>query len=88
MEKLLASLFSAEMKKLEVLIANLKTKERQVITLLFGIDQPRAYSPREIAHLMKESKERVRQLKNRAFEKLRSWLREGEEAIAVEPAEM
>src|SRR5262245_38616234 len=57
---------------LNYLMDNLRPRERKVLDLRFGLTGAGAHSLRQIGHLLRISKERVRQLQNRALEKLRA----------------
>jgi RNA polymerase primary sigma factor len=54
------------------LMENLRPRERRVLDLRFGLTGTGAHSLRQIGHLLRISKERVRQIQNRALEKLRA----------------
>jgi RNA polymerase primary sigma factor len=54
------------------LMENLRPRERKVLDLRFGLTGNGTHSLRQIGHLLRISKERVRQIQNRALEKLRS----------------
>ncbi len=57
---------------LQYLMENLRPRERKVLDLRFGLTGNGAHSLRQIGHLLRISKERVRQIQNRALEKLRA----------------
>jgi RNA polymerase primary sigma factor len=57
---------------LQFLMDNLRPRERKVLDLRFGLTGHGTHSLRQIGHLLRISKERVRQIQNRALEKLRS----------------
>jgi RNA polymerase primary sigma factor len=57
---------------LSFLMENLRPRERKVLDLRFGLTGNGTHSLRQIGHLLRISKERVRQIQNRALEKLRS----------------
>jgi RNA polymerase primary sigma factor len=57
---------------LSFLMENLRPRERRVLDLRFGLTGNGTHSLRQIGHLLRISKERVRQIQNRALEKLRS----------------
>jgi RNA polymerase primary sigma factor len=57
---------------LQFLMDNLRPRERRVLDLRFGLTGTGAHSLRQIGHLLRISKERVRQIQNRALEKLRA----------------
>jgi RNA polymerase primary sigma factor len=57
---------------LSFLMENLRPRERKVLDLRFGLTGNGTHSLRQIGHLLKISKERVRQIQNRALEKLRA----------------
>jgi RNA polymerase primary sigma factor len=54
------------------LMENLRPRERKVLDLRFGLTGNGTHSLRQIGHLLRISKERVRQIQNRALEKLRA----------------
>ena len=53
-------------------LGNLSEKERKVIDLYYGIDSPREYSLDEIAMELGISRERTRQIRDRALKRLKS----------------
>ena len=57
---------------LRFLMDNLRPRERRVLDLRFGLTGSGTHSLRQIGHLLRISKERVRQIQNRALEKLRA----------------
>ena len=57
---------------LHFLMENLRPRERKVLDLRFGLTGHGTHSLRQIGHLLRISKERVRQIQNRALEKLRA----------------
>jgi len=57
---------------LHFLMENLRPRERKVLDLRFGLTGTGAHSLRQIGHMLRISKERVRQIQNRALEKLRA----------------
>jgi len=57
---------------LQFLMDCLRPRERRVLDLRFGLTGTGAHSLRQIGHLLRISKERVRQIQNRALEKLRA----------------
>ncbi len=57
---------------LRFLMENLRPRERKVLDLRFGLTGNGTHSLRQIGHLLRISKERVRQIQNRALEKLRA----------------
>ena len=57
---------------LTYLMENLRLRERKVLDLRFGLTGNGTHSLRQIGHLLRISKERVRQIQNRALEKLRA----------------
>jgi len=57
---------------LSYLMENLRPRERKVLDLRFGLTGNGTHSLRQIGHLLRISKERVRQIQNRALEKLRA----------------
>jgi RNA polymerase primary sigma factor len=54
------------------LMETLRPRERRVLDLRFGLTGNGTHSLRQIGHLLRISKERVRQIQNRALEKLRA----------------
>ena len=54
------------------LMDNLRPREKKVLDLRFGLTGSGTHSLRQIGHLLRISKERVRQIQNRALEKLRA----------------
>ncbi len=54
------------------LMESLRPRERRVLDLRFGLTGTGAHSLRQIGHMLRISKERVRQIQNRALEKLRA----------------
>lgn len=50
----------------------LTTRERQVVTLRFGLEDGRIRTLQEIGNTMGVSRERIRQIESAAFRKLRS----------------
>jgi RNA polymerase primary sigma factor len=63
---------SERQEALQFLMENLRPRERKVLDLRFGLTGTGAHSLRQIGHLLRISKERVRQIQNRALEKLRA----------------
>jgi RNA polymerase primary sigma factor len=63
---------SERQEALSFLMENLRPRERKVLDLRFGLTGSGTHSLRQIGHLLKISKERVRQIQNRALEKLRA----------------
>jgi RNA polymerase primary sigma factor len=63
---------SERQEALSFLMENLRPRERRVLDLRFGLTGNGTHSLRQIGHLLKISKERVRQIQNRALEKLRA----------------
>jgi RNA polymerase primary sigma factor len=63
---------SERQEALNFLMENLRPRERKVLDLRFGLAGTGAHSLRQIGHLLRISKERVRQIQNRALEKLRA----------------
>ncbi|MCS6975609.1 MAG: sigma-70 family RNA polymerase sigma factor [Gemmatales bacterium] len=57
---------------LRFLMESLRPREKRVLDLRFGLTGTGAHSLRQIGHLLRISKERVRQIQNRALEKLRA----------------
>ena len=62
---------SERQEALHFLMENLP-RERKVLDLRFGLTGNGTHSLRQIGHLLRISKERVRQIQNRALEKLRA----------------
>jgi RNA polymerase primary sigma factor len=62
---------SERQEALYFLMDNLRPRERRVLDLRFGLTGNGTHSLRQIGHLLRISKERVRQIQNRALEKLR-----------------
>jgi RNA polymerase primary sigma factor len=63
---------SERQEALQFLMENLRPRERKVLDLRFGLTGSGTHSLRQIGHLLRISKERVRQIQNRALEKLRA----------------
>jgi len=63
---------SERQEALSFLMENLRPREKRVLDLRFGLTGTGAHSLRQIGHLLRISKERVRQIQNRALEKLRA----------------
>ncbi len=63
---------SERQEALSFLMENLRPRERKVLDLRFGLTGSGTHSLRQIGHLLRISKERMRQIQNRALEKLRS----------------
>ena len=63
---------SERQEALNYLMENLRPRERKVLDLRFGLTGNGTHSLRQIGHLLRISKERVRQIQNRALEKLRA----------------
>ena len=63
---------SERQEALTFLMENLRPRERKVLDLRFGLTGQGAHSLRQIGHNLRISKERVRQIQNRALEKLRA----------------
>src|SRR5882724_2753480 len=63
---------SERQEALQFLMESLRPRERKVLDLRFGLTGHGTHSLRQIGHLLRISKERVRQIQNRALEKLRS----------------
>jgi RNA polymerase primary sigma factor len=62
---------SERQEALNFLMENLRPRERKVLDLRFGLTGNGTHSLRQIGHLLRISKERVRQIQNRALEKLK-----------------
>jgi RNA polymerase primary sigma factor len=62
---------SERQEALHFLMENLRPRERRVLDLRFGLTGNGTHSLRQIGHLLRISKERVRQIQNRALEKLK-----------------
>jgi RNA polymerase primary sigma factor len=63
---------SERQEALQFLMENLRPREKKVLDLRFGLTGSGTHSLRQIGHLLRISKERVRQIQNRALEKLRA----------------
>ena len=63
---------SERQEALQFLMDNLRPRERKVLDLRFGLTGNGTHSLRQIGHLLRISKERVRQIQNRALENLRA----------------
>jgi RNA polymerase primary sigma factor len=63
---------SERQEAIQYLMENLRPRERKVLDLRFGLTGNGTHSLRQIGHLLRISKERVRQIQNRALEKLRA----------------
>jgi len=63
---------SERQEALGFLMENLRPREKRVLDLRFGLTGNGTHSLRQIGHLLRISKERVRQIQNRALEKLRA----------------
>jgi RNA polymerase primary sigma factor len=63
---------SERQEALHYLMENLRPRERKVLDLRFGLTGNGTHSLRQIGHLLRISKERVRQIQNRALEKLKA----------------
>lgn len=63
---------SERIEAIHFLMENLRPRERRVLDLRFGLTGNGTHSLRQIGHLLRISKERVRQIQNRALEKLRA----------------
>ena len=63
---------SERQEALGFLMDNLRPREKKVLDLRFGLTGSGTHSLRQIGHLLRISKERVRQIQNRALEKLRA----------------
>ena len=63
---------SERQEALGFLMDSLRPRERKVLDLRFGLTGNGTHSLRQIGHLLRISKERVRQIQNRALEKLRA----------------
>ena len=64
--------YNERQEALGFLMENLRPRERKVLDLRFGLTGNGTHSLRQIGHLLRISKERVRQIQNRALEKLRA----------------
>lgn len=64
----------------ELFAEHLTDRERKILVLYYGLDDGEPYTLEEIGQLMGVSRERIRQLRNRAFEKLQ----EAEQGKALE----
>jgi RNA polymerase sigma factor (sigma-70 family) len=58
-------------KQLEIALASLDDREKEVLRLRFGLTNSHEHTLAEIAHRLNLSRERVRQIEQRAFSKLR-----------------
>lgn len=68
-----SELVSAERQEvLQLLLANLRPRERYVLDLHFGLAGNEAYTLREIGRMLRISKERVRQIQEAALNKIRT----------------
>jgi len=65
---------SERQEALHFLMENLRPRERKVLDLRFGLTGNGTHSLRQIGHLLRISKERVRQIQNKALRKLRAIL--------------
>ena len=69
-EELASRTNSERQEALSFLMENLRPRERKVLDLRFGLTGNGTHSLRQIGQLLRVSKERVRQIQNRALEKL------------------
>ena len=58
-------------KQLEIVLKHLDTREHEIVRLYFGLDGSEPMTLEQIGHRMGVTRERIRQLKERAFSKLR-----------------
>jgi RNA polymerase sigma factor (sigma-70 family) len=58
--------------RVEQALAPLDDREKEVLRLRFGLGSDREYTLAEVAHRFNLSRERVRQIENRALKKLRA----------------
>ena len=68
-KQLISEMESAEVKRS---LSVLTEKERKVITYYFGLDTNHSYTLEEIGYMMDMTRERVRQVKDKAIKKLRT----------------
>ena len=68
-KQLISEMESAEIKRS---LSVLTEKERKVITYYFGLDANHSYTLEEIGYMMDMTRERVRQVKDKAIKKLRT----------------
>jgi RNA polymerase sigma factor (sigma-70 family) len=66
--------YQAMREKLRQHLGDLSQRERQVIELRFGLLDDHCYSIEEIGHRMRVTRERIRQIEERALRKLRDYL--------------
>ena len=66
--------YQAMREKLRQHLGDLSLRERQVIELRFGLLDDHCYSLEEIGHRMRVTRERIRQIEERALRKLRDYL--------------
>jgi RNA polymerase primary sigma factor len=62
---------TSSQKQLEIVLKHLDTREHEIVRLYFGLDGSEPMTLEQIGHRMGVTRERIRQLKERAFSKLR-----------------
>ena len=62
---------TSSQKQLEIVLKDLDTREHEIVRLYFGLDGSEPMTLEQIGHRMGVTRERIRQLKERAFSKLR-----------------
>jgi RNA polymerase primary sigma factor len=62
---------SSSQKQLEMVLKGLDAREHEIVQLYFGLDGSEPMTLEQIGHRMGVTRERIRQLKERAFSKLR-----------------
>ena len=65
------NMLTATVSDLETALASLPPRDAKVIRLYFGIDDGRARTLEEIGRMMGVTRERIRQLRDRALKQLR-----------------